>query len=173
MIKYMPITKATLADVPELNVLINNAYRGEESKKGWTTEADLIDGTRIDEAALIEYFNNEAITILKYVDDDGRITGSVYLEVKEPKLYLGMFSVSPVLQGKGVGRTLLEEAEIIARQLNCHTITMTVISSRTELISWYERRGYAFTGEIQPFHHHGRFGDPKQVIELMVLEKTV
>lgn len=169
----MPITKATFTDIPELNILINSAYRGEESKKGWTTETDLIGGIRIDEDMLGEYFSNEAITILKYTDDNSRITGSVYLEVKGDKLYLGMFSVSPALQGKGVGRALLEEAELIARQLNCHTITMTVIRSRTELISWYERRGYAFTGEIQPFHDHGRFGEPKQHIELIVLEKKV
>jgi ribosomal protein S18 acetylase RimI-like enzyme len=95
------------------------------------------------------------------------------LEVKGPKLYLGMFSVSPVLQGKGVGRALLGEAEVIAKQLNCHTITMTVISTRKELISWYERRGYTFTGEIQAFNNHGRFGDPKQLIELIVMEKAV
>ncbi|WPU91179.1 GNAT family N-acetyltransferase [Mucilaginibacter sabulilitoris] len=169
----MPITKATFTDIPELNILINSAYRGEESKKGWTTETDLIGGIRIDEDMLREYFSNEAITILKYTDDNSRITGSVYLEVKGDKLYLGMFSVSPVLQGKGVGRALLEEAELIAKQLNCHTITMTVIRSRTELISWYERRGYAFTGEIQPFHDHGRFGEPKQHIELIVLEKKI
>jgi GNAT superfamily N-acetyltransferase len=169
----MSITKATLADVPELNILINSAYRGEESKKGWTTEADLIGGIRIDEPMLVEYLNNEAITILKYTNNEGYITGSVYLEVKNPKLYLGMFSVSPVLQGNGVGRALLGEAEVIARQLNCHTITMTVISTRKELISWYERRGYTFTGEIQPFNNHGRFGDPKQLIELIVMEKAV
>ncbi|WP_183565001.1 GNAT family N-acetyltransferase [Mucilaginibacter sp. SP1R1] len=169
----MPITKATLADIPELNILINSAYRGEESKKGWTTEADLIEGIRIDEEMLTEYLHDETISILKYTDESGQITGSVYLEVKGPKLYLGMFSVAPVLQGKGVGRALLQQAEVIARQLNCHTITMTVIRTRTELISWYERRGYTFTGEIQPFHSNGRFGDPKQLIELIVMEKTI
>jgi ribosomal protein S18 acetylase RimI-like enzyme len=84
-----------------------------------------------------------------------------------------MFSVSPVLQGKGVGRALLDEAAALAKQLNCHTITMTVISTRKELISWYERRGYTATGEIQPFHVDGRFGVPKQLIELMVMEKAV
>ncbi|WP_419698317.1 GNAT family N-acetyltransferase [Mucilaginibacter sp. NFX135] len=170
----MPIiTKATLADVPELNILVNSAYRGEESKKGWTSEADMLDGLRIDETMLKEYFGNEVITILKHTDNNDQITGCVYLEVKGPKLYLGMFSVSPVLQGKGVGRALLEAAEGLAKQFNCHTITMTVISTRAELINWYERRGYAFTGEIQPFHDHGRFGSPKQLIELIVMEKAV
>ena len=169
----MPITKASVIDVPELNILVNNAYRGEESKKGWTSEADMLDGLRIDEDMLKTYFSNEAITILKHTDDKGQITGCVYLEVKGPKLYLGMFSVSPVLQGKGVGRALLEAAEELAKQFTCHTITMTVISTRAELISWYERRGYTFTGEIQPFHAHGRFGNPKQHIELIVMEKAV
>jgi ribosomal protein S18 acetylase RimI-like enzyme len=169
----MPITKATLADVPELNVLINSAYRGEESKKGWTTETDLVDGIRIDEPMLTDYLNNKAITILKYTTLDGKIIGTVYLEVKGNKLYLGMFSVSPTLQNGGVGRALIDEAEIIAKHLGLHTISMTVIRSRKELISWYERRGYAFTGEIQPFHDHGRFGAPKELIELIVMEKTV
>jgi len=169
----MSITKASITDVPELNLLVNRAYRGEESKKGWTSETDLIDGIRIDEAMLIEYLNNDAITILKYTDSEDVITGCVYLEVKGSKLYLGMFSVSPLLQGKGVGRALLKEAEAWAKKVHCHTITMTVIRTRTELISWYERRGYSFTGEIQPFHDHGRFGNPKQPIELIVMEKTI
>ncbi|MCS3737313.1 GNAT family N-acetyltransferase [Mucilaginibacter dorajii] len=169
----MPITKATLADVPELNVLINSAYRGEGSKKGWTTETDLIDGIRIDEPMLVDYLNNDAITILKYVNNEGRIIGTVYLEVKGDRLYLGMFSVSPTLQNGGVGRALIEEAEVVAKQLGLRTISMTVIRSRKELISWYERRGYIFTGEIQPFHDHGRFGSPKTLIELIVMEKSV
>ncbi|MET4141841.1 GNAT family N-acetyltransferase [Pedobacter sp. UYP1] len=169
----MPITSATVADVPQLNVLVNSAYRGEESKKGWTTEADLLGGIRIDEETLATYFNKDTIEILKYTDENEQILGSVYLEVKGPKLYLGMFSVSPVLQGKGIGKALLAAAEIQARKLNCHTITMSVIRSRTELIEWYERHGYTFTGEIQPFEGEGVFGDIKQPIEFIVMEKKV
>ena len=167
------ITQATLTDVPELNDLVNSAYRGESSKRGWTTEADLIGGARIDEQTLTGYMDDENIIILKHTDEDGNITGTVYLEVRTPKLYVGMFSVSPLLQNKGVGRALIEEAEVYARKHNCDTLTMTVISTRSELISWYERRGYKPTGEIQPFHAHGRFGDAKQHIELIVMEKDI
>jgi GNAT superfamily N-acetyltransferase len=169
----MPITKALLTDVPELNVLVNSAYRGETSKKGWTTEANLLDGLRIDEETLTSYFDDPAITLLKNTDDNGVITGSVYLEVREPKLYIGMFSVSPLLQAAGIGRNLLLAAEDYAKQLNCTTLTMTVISTRHELISWYERRGFHATGEMLPFHHGTKFGVPKQVIELIVMEKEV
>ena len=100
----MPVSKASLSDVPQLNLLVNSAYRGETSKKGWTTEAHLLDGLRIDEETLNGYFDNPDIILLKYTDESGRITGSVYLEVRTPKLYIGMFSVSPLLQGKGIGK---------------------------------------------------------------------
>lgn len=170
---FMSITKATINDVPHLNKLVNSAYRGEFSKKGWTTECDLIDGSRVDEETLNSYFNNPTIAILKNTDESGEITGSVYLEVREPKLYVGMFSVSPLLQNNGIGRKLLLAAEEYAKQLHLITLTMTVISTRHELISWYERRGYRATGEIIPFHIDEKFGKAKQHIELLVLEKSI
>ncbi|GAC1300496.1 MAG: GNAT family N-acetyltransferase [Mucilaginibacter sp.] len=169
----MPIVKAGRTDVPALNVLVNNAYRGETSKKGWTTEADLLNGSRIDEHTLSGYFDDPHITILKNTESDGQITGCVYLEVRKPKLYVGMFSVSPELQDKGIGRALLAAAEDQAKKLECYTLTMTVISTRHELIAWYERRGFKATGEIEPFHHGKKFGEPRQHIELIVMEKHI
>jgi GNAT superfamily N-acetyltransferase len=169
----MPVTKALVTDVPELNILVNSAYRGETSKKGWTTEANLLDGLRIDEETLYSYFEDPDIIILKNVEEDGSITGCVYLEKRSPRLYVGMFSVSPLLQAKGIGRQLLIAAEEYARQLDCHTLTMTVISIRHELIAWYQRRGYQPTGEMLPFHHDKKFGNPKQPIELIVMEKNI
>lgn len=169
----MPVIKATRADVPELNQLVNSAYRGEISRLGWTTEANLLDGLRIDEQTLYGYFDDSNVIILKNTEESGRITGCVYLEQKAPKLYVGMFSVSPTLQNRGIGRNLLLAAENYAKQLNCHSLTMTVISSRHELISWYERRGFHPTGEIQPFHEGTRFGVPKHNLELIVMEKNI
>jgi len=169
----MPITKATIADVAELTQLVNSGYRGESSKKGWTTEANLLDGIRIDENAMIKYFQDPYITILKYVNDEGKIIGCVYLEVKGERLYLGMLTVSPLLQANGIGRQLLHQAEIVATELNCRAIYMTVIKSRKELTAWYERRGYQATGEILPFHEGTRFGVPKEEILLAVFEKEV
>ncbi|HEY4325192.1 MAG TPA: GNAT family N-acetyltransferase [Mucilaginibacter sp.] len=169
----MPITKATLADVPELNILVNSAYRGETSQLGWTSEAHLLDGIRIDETTLTGYFNDGKVIILKNTNDGGQITGCVYLEVRTPKLYVGMFSVSPLLQGKGVGKDLLLAAETCAKQLNCDTLIITVISTRSELIDWYQRRGFKATGEIEPFHEGTKFGIPKQHIELIIMEKKV
>ena len=169
----MPISKATLNDVPALAVLVNTAYRGKESLKGWATEAHLLDGIRIDEETLRGYFDNPAITMLKYTNETGQLEGCVYLEVKQEKLYLGMLCVYPHLQDKGIGRKLLQAAEEHAQAFSCEAITMTVISSRESLIEWYERRGYAKTGEVLPFHEGTRFGIPREQIQLLVLEKQL
>lgn len=170
---YMPIAQSTSADIAELTVLVNSAYRGDSSKKGWTTESHLLDGNRIDEDAIAGYLATPGIFILKHTDDKGSISGCVYLEDKGDALYLGMLSVSPLIQATGIGRILLLEAELLASQLGLPVINITVISTRTELIEWYQRRGYKATGEVRPFHCDERFGIPRETIELIVMEKTL
>ena len=169
----MCIKKAIVADTTELTALINGAYRGESSKAGWTSEAHLLEGTRIDELTMLSYLQDENITILKYVGDNEIIKGCVYLEQKEGKLYLGMLTVSPLVQAKGIGRQLLKEAEHYAKKNDCPAVFMTVISSRQELVDWYIRRGYHATGEIRQFPMHEKFGVIKQPFDLMVMEKQI
>ncbi|MBS1531643.1 MAG: GNAT family N-acetyltransferase [Bacteroidetes bacterium] len=172
----MPITQATYSDAAELVALVNSAYRGESSQQGWTSESHLLDGVRIDEPTMSEYLQARDTTILKYVNDEGRIIACIYLQVfSNKKLYLGMLTVSPKLQAGGIGRQLLHEADALAIELGCKTIFMTVISTRLELIGWYKRRGYVDTGKREPFHDTKRFGIPRteEPIELMVLEKNI
>lgn len=169
----MSIIPATLTDVPELTALINSSYRGESSKKGWTTEANLIGGQRIDNESLAEQMEDPNAVVLKNTDDTGKITGCVYLQKRDDKLYLGMLTVSPLLQANGLGRQLLHAAEDYARSINYHTITMTVITTRTELVNWYERRGYQKNGEVIPLIITEKFGILKQPIEMFRLEKAV
>lgn len=167
------ITPATLTDVPALNILVNSAYRGEEAKQGWSSEADLLDGTRIDEAALRDLINSPGTTILKY-EEDNSLLGCVELRMEGKKLYLGMLSVKPGIQGKGIGKKLLLAGEEHARKTGCSAITMTVIDGRKELIDWYVRHGYVLTGERKPFIvPDERWGIPKQKLEFVVLEKVV
>ena len=166
------ITKATTNDIPELNILVNSAYRGESSKRGWTTEEHLLGGIRTDEEGLLQTFENEQITILKYTEND-KIIGTVSLEKQGEKLYLGMLTVSPDLHGGGIGKQLLKAAEVFAREEKIPKIVMTVISVRAELIAWYERHGYIRTGETKPFPMDDpNFGMPKEFLEFVVLEKT-
>lgn len=167
------ITKVTDAEVPVLVKLINSAYRGIGSKKGWTTEADLLGGVRVNEQTLTAMLHTPGAVILKYSNANGDTEGCVYLEQQGDKLYLGLLTVSPEIQAKGIGKVLLQAAEDYAKQLLLKSICMTVISVRTELIAWYERHGYCKTGEIRPFPADHVLVIPKQPLELLVMEKLL
>ena len=170
----MPILISTLKDIPDLAKLINSAYRGEESKKGWTTEADLIHGElRIDEPALLELMNAKDAVFLKYVNQAGMVEGCVYLHKQSEGMYLGMLTVSPTQQAKGMGKQLMNEAQRQALEMNCDRIFMRVISLRQELIEWYERQGYYNTARTEPFPSGTRFGTPTQPVEFMIMEKII
>jgi ribosomal protein S18 acetylase RimI-like enzyme len=171
------ISTATEQDIAALNQLVNSAYRGDSSRKGWTTEADLLGGIRTDEEGLKTMLTKPTATILKY-EEGNQLLGCVYLERKreesgDASLYLGMLTVSPDAQAKGIGRKLLEAAEQLAVEQQCRAVTMTVITVRHELIAWYQRRGYQPTGEMEPFPTDPRFGLPRQQLEFMVMEKRM
>lgn len=167
------ITIATQEDVSDLEKLINSAYRGETSKQGWTTEANLLTGKRITIEELAETIKNKENTILKFKKNE-TIIGCVLLVNKGEKLYLGMLTVSPELQNSGIGKKILQAAETHAIKLGLHKIVMTVITLREELIAWYNRHGYADTGNREPFPLNDTDAViSKQQLEFAVLEKTI
>jgi len=167
------IAHATLADVPLLNKLVNSAYRGDSSRKGWTTEADLLDGTRTDENAIKEFLTEPGSTILKYLEGE-KIIGCVRLLKHGHQLYLGMFAVDPNLQNKGIGKKILIAAEEEAQKQNCQSIDMTVISERAELIDWYKGKGYVEVGEKKPMDFDNPSGGiPKRDLYFITLEKNL
>lgn len=169
----MLITEASLSDIPAICTLVNSAYRGDSSRRGWTTEADLLDGIRIDELMLQEYLQDKNSIILKCIDHDNHIIGCVYLKKQDQQLYLGMLTVSPNLQAQGTGKKLLKAAEEKAIESRCQSIVMSVITTRKELIDWYKRHGYVETGERQPFPKSERFGKPKEHLEFLVMQKML
>jgi ribosomal protein S18 acetylase RimI-like enzyme len=167
------ISKVTESDLPDLVRLVNSAYRGDISKKGWTTEADLLDGIRTDEDALYRMIHEPGSVILKCTDENSDLIGCVYLQKQARKMYLGMLTVSPFVQAQGIGKKLMTAAEEFAKAQGCASMIMTVITVRHELIQWYERRGYHQTDERRPFPSDPRFGIPKQPLEFVVMEKEL
>jgi ribosomal protein S18 acetylase RimI-like enzyme len=167
------ITIATITDIDAIKNLLNSAYRGEASKKGWTTEADLIAGdTRTNDTNLQQIMEQPGSVFLKYVIQQ-QLMACVNLQQHGNKIYLGMFSVSPQLQGGGIGKQMLQAAEEYAKYLHCISIYMSVVSVRKELIDWYKRNGYADTGERKPFEEDAISGKHLQPLEFMVLEKVI
>tara|TARA_R110000824_G_scaffold4308_13_gene20799 strand:- start:11544 stop:12062 length:519 start_codon:yes stop_codon:yes gene_type:complete len=172
----MKVDRAGPGDIDTLHALVESAYRGESAKRGWTHEADLLGGQRTDPKALREIIgkDNQVILLAK---NGHAIIGCVQLSyVGDGLAYLGLLTVDPALQAAGLGRELLAESERFVReQWQAKAIEMTVIRQRNDLIAYYERRGYARTGEHRPFPHgDARFGRPKTPeLEFAVLRKPV
>ena len=174
MIRY-----ATPADAEAISQLVNSAYRGDSSRAGWTTEADLLGGQRTDAAAILEFLQGSD-TLQRVLpllcDSDGALLACLQLERDGAEGYLGQFAVSPTRQGAGLGRTLLTAAEDHARShWRCQTMRMTVLEQRPELLAWYARRGYLPTSETVAFPYDDiRCGEPRRPdLRLRVLRKPL
>ena len=166
---------ATHDDVQPLVALVNSAYRGESSRAGWATEEALLGGVRIDADRLTADLEADGSAILVH-EDGGDLLACVHLERTGDGCYLGMLTTKPTLQDRGLGRQMLAAAEAWAvATWHSREMHMTVIVQRESLIAWYERRGYARTGERKPFPYGDeRWGLPKRDdLEFVVLKKVL
>lgn len=155
---------ATERDVDRIVALVQSAYRGDDSRQGWTTEADLLDGQRTDADEVRSLIVPDRSSRILLGERGGALVASCYLEDRRSHSYFGMFAVDPHTQGSGLGRQVLAEAERIAREeWRRGEQRMTVIRQREDLIAWYVRRGYRRTGILTPFPYSDeRFGLPKR-----------
>ena len=167
--------KAVEADIDAIVALVEGSYRGDASRAGWTTEADLLDGMRIDAQRVRDDLERDGSLVL-LGEHDGELLACANICIENGAGYFGMFSVVPGLQGGGIGKQMLAEAERIAREdWQLPVMRMTVIDVRDELIAFYERRGYRRTGIHKPFPYgDDRFGIPKRDdLRFEILEKDL
>jgi GNAT superfamily N-acetyltransferase len=152
---------ARVADAAQISALVNMAYRGDASRQGWTTEADLLDGLRTTTEQVVNIIKTPHSVQLLCLQN-GVIVGSVCLEHQHETTHVGMFVVRPNLQGKGIGKQLLTYAEDYAKQhFNSNRLMMRVISQRHALIDFYHRRGYQSTGVDEDFPVNAEMWQPK------------
>lgn len=154
---------AVMADVPAVVALVESAYRGDASRVGWTTEADLLDGQRIDAQGVAEVIDR-ADSLVLLAERADCLLACAHVEKRDRTCYFGMFAVRPGEQGRGTGRQVLGEAERLARtRWGLARMIMSVIDLREDLIAWYRRCGYRRTGEHEPFPYGDeRFGIPRR-----------
>lgn len=155
---------ATDDDVAAVVALVQSAYRGDASRAGWTTEADLLDGRRADDEMVQALLSAPGSTVLVLdgaPGDSGLLACCHVQERADGSCYVGMLAVRPDAQARGLGRVMLGAAEARALAAGADRLEMTVIAQRAELIAWYERLGFADTGERSPFPYgDDRFGLP-------------
>lgn len=171
----LAVRPALAADCTALSSFINSAYRGESSKAGWSTEADLLDGQRVDADGLRDAIGKQD-SVVQLHEAAGEIVACVALDRRARDCHLGMLTVRPTRQSTGLGRRLLAAAELYALEKFAATrMSMSVIVQRPELIVWYERRGYQRTGRFEPFPYgDDGFGLPRRPdLRFEILEKPL
>lgn len=169
--------QANHADIPSIVCLVESAYRGDASRVGWTTEANILEGQRIDVDGVRTAIDApNSLVLLANDSTTEQLLACCHLEKKDQAAYFGMFSVNPASQGTGIGKAVLVEAERLATtQWQCQRMEMTVIDIRDELIAFYIRHGYHRTGKHLPFPYGDeRFGIPlRDDLRFEVLEKQL
>lgn len=162
------------ADAERITQLVNSVYRGENSKKGWTTEADFLKGIRITEEKIREIIaSKNDMIIMAFIGDD--LFGCVHLEKAAEYSFLGMLSVDVNVQTKGIGKLLIHECERYTKEVfGLNDIRMKVIGRRIELIEYYKRRGYELTNQREDFIPGGdTFGETEEKLHFEILKKML
>jgi ribosomal protein S18 acetylase RimI-like enzyme len=167
----LSITRAEKEDAAAVTRLINSAYRGETANLGWTSESDYMEGLRMTDEDMERLIDQPHIGNFKCCTPEEEIVGFISLEQRPGFLYLSLLTVSPLAQAGGIGKHLLAFADAHARSLSKPAILLTVVNIRTELIAWYERRGYLATGETMPFPIGA--SRPKVPVYLIEMKKEI
>ena len=169
------IRPAEAADVEAIVARVHSAYRGEASRQGWTTEADLLDGQRTDAAGVAELLADPRGRVL-VAERGGAIIGCCHLHVEQTTARFGMLAVDPALQAQGLGRRLVEAVERAAvDDFGAAHMTIRVLEGRDTLIAWYGRLGYTPTGELEPFPYGDeRLGLPRRDdLRFLLMDKVL
>ena len=169
-------TRARAGDVPAIVELINGAYRGETSRRGWTNEIGLVEGRRIDAPTVAALVANPDEAVLVLRAQSGLFACAHVAPLENGVAVIALLTVRPALQASGIGRQMLAAAErYAAAHFGAKAIEITVVSVREELIAWYERRGYVATGELRPYPYNDeRFGIPlREGLTMLVMRRAL
>lgn len=165
---------ATLMDIEQLTALINRAYRPVQGQEGWTHETLWVSGERVQAQALVATLNNPYRHLLVLASAKVMIGSALITGKEDGTAYIGLLTIDPPYQAKGLGTQLLQDAEQYAKtHLHAYRIIMSVVDARTELIAFYERRGYVQTGHSLPYPNDKNVGEPRQPLALIEMEKDI
>ena len=164
--------EATKQHIPDIVELVNLSYRSQDLR-GWTSEADVIEGDRISAQQLQDLFIADSKILLLF--DAAELIACVHVQKHKDRAYIGMLTTHPQWQNQGLGKQVLQFAEDFAQANFAVTgFKMSVLSCRTELIEFYLRRGYVLTGETEDYPIDANVGQPLfENIRLLHLNKLV
>ncbi|MFI5202698.1 MAG: GNAT family N-acetyltransferase [Candidatus Kapaibacterium sp.] len=132
------IRPATVEDVSAIVALVNVAFNVETNLKIF------LEGVRTDEKNVTDLMQKGEFFLME--EKSGNILSSIYIEVRGERGYFGMLAVEPALQGRGLGRAMVEFAENYCRERGCTIMDLKVLSPRVELLPYYHKLGYEDMG---------------------------
>jgi ribosomal protein S18 acetylase RimI-like enzyme len=174
---------ATQADVNAIVALIEHAYRAPETAGRWDSESHLLTGPRTSNSEISALIADPSSRFV-IAQIGGRLAGCCLIQRRGSTecsdkagadgAYFGMFAIDTSVRSEGLGKTILAEAERRARDLwKAKAMVMTVINVRTELIAWYQRRGYLLTGARVPFPFSETSGETTRDFDLVEMRKEL
>lgn len=170
----LTIRKAKNSDLEQLVKLINIAYR-EQSERSWTTEKAYVQGDRIAKVQLEQILQQKNFELLVGEQDNNEIVACIGLSLNDDYIEIGTFAIDPSIQNQGYGRELLNYAELYIAQNypKIRDLVMHVLDVRTELLAYYQRRGYQITGRKSEYPIEAEVGQPIVPIELIEMKKIL
>ncbi len=169
----LELSVACEADAKEIATLVNRAYRPSAHEAGWTHEANLIAGERVSTEQVLSLFHEQSTILLLRLGQD--IVACVHVQGGQSGAYIGMLATKPAIQAQGIGKQMLLHAEAYAiENYDASVLKMSVLSSRPELLAFYERCGYVLTGQVEEYPLSAGVGQPMVTgIQVLSLEKSV
>ena len=164
------LRSATELDASKIITLVNRAYRPMADERGWTHEADLVSGPRTTEEQVLALFCSRSSVLVLCRGTE--IDACIHVTCRESCADIGMLATEPGYQTQGLGKQILEYAERYASaHFGATSFRISVLSSRPELIAFYERRGYARTGQTKSYPASAGTGEP--IVDGLLLEVLV
>ena len=164
------IRNAKIDDVAQLVELINLAYRAQ-SERSWTTEKAFVDGTRITNEQLSEDLNRSNFKLFVGENEQGLLVACIGLSLDHNSVEIGTFAIDSSVQNLGYGKQMLNYVAQSCSEVR--DLIMYVLDVRSELIAYYQRRGYQITGHTEPYPVNANVGQPLVPIQLIEMKKTI
>lgn len=149
---------ATPDDAPQIQNLIQSAFRAEDTRARWTGSPELASQFHISVDEVLTSMSKPDCAVLVATDptstgDNNALVATVEAFRRTPDLArLSMLAVNSTRQRGGLGRAVLAHAEDYCRRTwGVQRLGLNALSTRGELIAWYERCGFARTGETSAF----------------------
>lgn len=157
--KQATIRIAAASDAQDIANLVNRAYRPAPHQQGWTHEIGLVTGERTNADQVRSLLGDKSAILLLL--NGQQLLACVHIEGSDAGATIGMLATDPQAQGQGLGKRMLGAAEHhAATQLQAQVFRLTVLTSRPELLAFYQRRGYVLTGTSEPYPVAAGVGQP-------------